>query len=667
MRVAFPRRWGNGQTLVLRLGRDERVLSSAACPLGRSWAEAVLDAPGSDAEWLAFDYTGLSAPPVAPNAVVAAVLDDSATANDRTRLSMLLRWAARDAGQGETWLQFRRSRLKLDRSSLPCVSLINADTLSFVIPPQLEWRDLTFSAAGLRFSGTPATLAVQAFIDASWKPVGLFHVAARDTAPCPHTIVRTGTWTHVRFITSGDETVIGLVDPILRGGSSFERRNLILIDLDTVRADRLGCYGYRDRPTSQRLDSLLEARGFFVFRHARSAGPHTLPATAKFLTSRYLNVHRNGVVPSEYETLAERLRAEGYYCAAFTGGAILEGRGFEQGFHEYHWTNWYGKVDEIYPDAIRWLRESTWRPFFLFVHTYEAHGPYTRDVFCRGLPRGRLGDLAKGEALFRKAERTTIRRGALTPAESTYVQAAYDGGIRAACDATVDLLAHLDSIGAWGQTVVVVLSDHGEEFWEHSDIGAHHSPASLYAELLDVPFMIHDPERNFAGAVSLWSEVSTVDLMPTVCDLLDIPFPADCDGVSLRPAMDGEPVARRIPIMATNDPGIPGVVPRACVYRGMRKYIERAGVHRIGAASSVSRAGGDPYSTTRQLFDLTADPRESQNLAERMPAASEELSATLDTALVLATDPAARPMVPAGPVMSERLRRQLRVLGYVDD
>ena len=243
---------------------------------------------------------------------------------------------------------------------------------------------------------------------------------------------------------------------------------MILIDLDTMRADRLGCYGYDSRPTCGRLDSLVKERGFHLFKNAFSSASWTTPATAKFLASRNIDFDtQEQGIPRGYRLFAEMLRTHGYYCAAFTGGGYLRTPGFEQGFHEYRWSRESGKAEDTFVPAASWLESAPIQPFFLFLHTYESHMPYTRDVLCKGLPSGRLGDLTQGEPLIPRASTVCSE---LTPAESLYMQAAYDGGVRVSCDATADFLLLLDEYDLWKDTVVVILSDHGEEFWDHFPI-----------------------------------------------------------------------------------------------------------------------------------------------------------------------------------------------------
>ena len=459
-----------------------------------------------------------------------------------------------------------------------------------------------------------------------------------------------------RFTSEDSGVLACLAEPVLGSVPPLPRRlNLILVDLDTVRADRLGIYGYTHRPTSARLDSILCARGFTVFGTGYAPCSWTLSSTAKFLSSRYLHdTLRNNIssIPSDLEMLAETLRGNGYYCAAFTGGGVLRTPGFEQGFHEYHWGSGLGKIEESFPQARAWL-ETAPEPFFLFLHTYESHRPYTRGMFASGPAEGEANDIIP--RLFPDG---TGRGIVLTREESLYVAALYDGGVRVACDATADLFADLDRLGLWESSVVVVLSDHGEEFGEHFPAYATHGH-SLYEELLRVPFAVYHPGggtyRNVRPAVSL------VDLTPTVFDLLEISDTPPVDGESLVPLLQGDQMTRRLPIMANLANGTPWRI--LCVLSGHLKYLDTRTNEDVDPSSALQSI---EYPRGIEVYRLDTDPQEGTNLAAKAPDLTAALRDTLQSALQRALPPirdgSARGQVRAG----KDLATQLRALGYVE-
>jgi arylsulfatase A-like enzyme len=323
-----------------------------------------------------------------------------------------------------------------------------------------------------------------------------------------------------------------------------------------------------------------------------------------------------------------------------------------------------GKVEDIYPKAMHWLCEIDVRPFFLFIHTYESHEPYTRDVFCKGLPHGRLGDITEGEPLIEGGPFDAPTTPQFTPEESLYIQAAYDGGVKRACDATVDLFSLVSELEMWENSVVVILSDHGEEFWEHSSAFATHHEASLYGEVLRVPFLIYDPDMRKKG-MTFWDEdVTTVDLLPTVTNLLQVTLDDSCDGVSLTPLMRGRALQRRLPLMALTYPTVCAMEDwpsRPCIIEGGMKYIPALKDNNERCAEAFA------YSVNEQLYLLDHDPGEVDNLADRMLILRQHLSSRLNEGLATAAQSphGGGSDIPVGNLPSD-LQRQLEALGYLD-
>jgi len=469
----------------------------------------------------------------------------------------------------------------------------------------------------------------------------------------------------VRLNHAGCEGAIGIAEPVLLPGKGRAPAapNLVLVVLDTLRADRLGCYGYTERPTSERLDRTLEEWGSALFSQAHSASPWTIPSTAKFMSSRFLDFHGVRRIPESTTMLAEFLRAEGYYCAAFTGGGMVAVPGMEQGFHEYRWSSGFGKVEGSFPQAGQWLRQWDGGPFFLFVHTYETHRPYIRDTFCRDLPRGRLGDLSAGEPLFNREVNTVTP---FTAEEQAYVQAAYDGGVFHACEATADLMDILDQTGKRRNTVLVILSDHGEELWDrHPLVGAHGH--SLHREMLEVPLIIHGSETAGRGLAILEEPVSTVDLPPTAADLLGLSWESEADGVSVLPLITGGEIHRTIPILADlrRSPIHPEITPQACVIEDGIKYIEPLAPE---TAAGVGPLSGVVPPTVPGIFRLAGDPGERENLAASDIALAGRMRDLLRRAMNDALQPGApsgEPAAESDSPLTEELADQLRALGYV--
>ncbi len=612
--------------------------------------------------------------PVTPLKILSIdmlVLDAGVEQLDRERARRFL-----ELGGGDSSLLFQgaavRRRVRVSRYGMTarCAVLIPGDSLEYSLPPGAAGGRLAFHA--LRppgDQGVDAWLDLEYETDGGWTRVAYWkreELPAGEWVPLTADLGRlAATGGQVRLTHAGYQGVIGIAEPVLLPGEGRapEAPNLVLVALDTLRADRLGCYGYTGHPASERLDRTLEEWGAAVFSRAHSASPWTIPATAKFMSSRFLDFHGVRQIPQSTTMLAEFLRDKGYYCAAFTGGGMVAVPGMEQGFHQYRWSSGFGKVEGSFPQAGQWLRQWDGGPFFLFVHTYETHRPYTRDTYCRGLPRGRLGDLSAGEQLFNR-EASTVSQ--FTGEERAYVQAAYDGGVYHACEATADLLDVLTETGKRRDTVLVILSDHGEELWDRHPLAGAHGH-SLHREMLDVPLIIHGPQTAGRGLLVIEEPVSTVDLPPTAADLLGIPWESEADGVSLRPLITGGEVQRSIPILADLQRSLlhPEISPQACVIEGGIKYIEPLAP---GSALGVGPLSGVVPPTVPGLFRLTGDPGELENLA----AAHAALAGRMRKLLHRAMSDALQPGVPAGEravegdsPLTEELEDQLQALGYL--
>jgi arylsulfatase A-like enzyme len=577
-----------------------------------------------------------------------------ASFRDLHDLSLRLRWLAESRFDTRHGLpESKRLPLSVDGCTRDGVILTQGDSLSIPLPPLPRDFFLTFSLVNL--AGAKGT------------SVTLYYTGEGDTLPirvADYALPQKTQWVSyrvdtrvfppnsktIRFGVSGTAALVGIAEPMLlpkEAGS--DKLNLLVIDLDTVRADRLGCYGYKSRQTSARLDSMIAAKGFALFERAYAPSPWTLSSTAKFLASRYTHEEmRNSTsaVSDGTALLAEIMRENGYYCAAFTGGAVLRTPGFERGFHEYHWSRSYGKVEDSFPQAFSWLRDRV-EPFFLFLHTYEAHRPYTRATFCDD------SSPALSEAQFNRLARAT----AVSRSESLYIQALYDGGVKAACDATADLFVLMDTLDLWQQTVVVVLSDHGEELWEHFGTFARHGH-SLYDELLSVPFLIYSPKSD--GYRRIPERVSLVDLVPTVAELLSLEWAGVADGLSIVPYLHGRDLPRR-PIVATMSNGAPWA--GACLFTSSHKYIEMFSTNRPNRSGTFADL---TYEPGRELYALNSDPTESKNLISLDPSVARFYSDTLRSSLANLLPPLTGNTNEDDHHLHPALEEQLRVLGYVD-
>ncbi len=416
--------------------------------------------------------------------------------------------------------------------------------------------------------------------------------------------------------------------------------DVILISLDTLRADRLGSYGY-ERPTSPNLDAL--AARSVRFATAVSQAPWTRPSHDSMFSGLYPSSRDQGEAP----VLAEVLRARGFRTEALTGGGQTDFRlGFGRGFDAYRVFDWLNHMDEL----GRWLDQSEGRRRFLFLHTYEIHDPYTHTRF--------VSPDVSAEKLVHYDKKLHERIGRrLTTEQQQYVSDLYDGGIAYTDEQLGKLFEIFEARGVFDRAIVIVTSDHGEQFWEH---GGWRHGMNLYDEQLLVPLIVSLPpdlERELAGRGGLAGtviedQVRLVDLFPTVMDLLGASIEHRVDGRSLRPLFEGgelapvDAFAERLNIRAKESKALRS---------GRFKYV-------FSFPKAVGRARG--MDEARELYDLGRDPGELENLAEERPEVVERLDARLKTLLDLLADPSELDDQDVEDLDPD-LRERLEALGYI--
>jgi len=331
----------------------------------------------------------------------------------------------------------------------------------------------------------------------------------------------------------------------------------VLISIESLRADHVGCYGY-PKPTTPLIDRL--AQEGVRFQNAVSPTSWTLPAHASLFTG--LNSYTHGLVANGLRlgdgvvTLAEVLRNAGYQTAGFYGGPYLHPTyGIPQGFETY--VSCMTKVsDELSDDAVRaeasvatspahadvtgprtlekvtqWLDTIDDRPLLLFVHLWDPHYDYIppeRDW--------RIFDPDYAGALTGASMLTNNAINARMPKrELEHLIALYDGEIRFTDDILSRILAAIDRRRPLDSSLLVVTSDHGEEFFEHGNSG---HQKSLYEETIRVPLVFRWPGHVDAGRV-VQDQVRLIDVMPTVLALVGVPAPARIEGRALGPLLKG--------------------------------------------------------------------------------------------------------------------------------
>jgi arylsulfatase A-like enzyme len=419
--------------------------------------------------------------------------------------------------------------------------------------------------------------------------------------------------------------------------------------LDTVRADHVSSYGY-DRTTTPAIDAL--AREGVLFRQVASYSTWTLPSVVAMLSGDYPPLVFDDRLQMRW-SLVEAFAKGGYRTAAFTEGGYVSRRwGMDRGFQHYseeaQRSDSANDIEGTFRDARRWLGANRDSPFFLLIHTYEAHMPYTNRDFAQELDPGRVGPTYELEFL------ETVRRGevALTPEEREYIRALYDGDILSVDRHVGEFLKFMEDLGLSERAVVVVTSDHGEEMGEEFElfIGGHGH--SMRDNLLLVPLVIRDPTRAFPER-RIDVQVRSIDVIPTVAELLGVQIDAPISGRSLVPILKGSEKAHRVAMSGENN-------------RGPRRISLRDGRYKYVATISPDAESGAPAALAvppRQLYDLQSDPREDLNLVGARP----RLARTMANALARWYNGLGESPLDATPeVLDEKQLRRLRALGYVD-
>ncbi|MFB0517887.1 MAG: sulfatase [Acidobacteriota bacterium] len=453
-------------------------------------------------------------------------------------------------------------------------------------------------------------------------------------------------------------------NPIIYSQEEENKLNVILIILDSLRADALGCYGYW-RQTSPNIDKLVEDPHTVLFENAFSTAPWTFPAHKNLFTSRHIDLNSRygeGMLFDRETTLAEVLHKAGYNTIGVTGGIWLSHKlGMAQGFDSYYESGIIprAKIDEIYEKVADWLDRRRANSFFLLFHTYETHVTYIRTTFARVLERGRIPP-ASAEKFNDSSEEMKSLIYTATEEEKKYIRAMYDGSVLEADRYVQKLLDKLSSLNLLKNTVIIITSDHGEEFWEHYPLGAMHGQ-SLYQEMLHVPLIIYLPHIKSPQKV-IKTPVSLIDLFPTVLDLAGVRGfnKKTIMGVSLLPLIKGKSDYHNYPLFAEiKDKVIMDSRLQAIIMDG-HKYILSLNEEKEASFKRLKIKIED-----EELFDLGSDIGERTNLIAQKKELAERMRQTLQRFIEEKKGLLFPPKGNGVLMLDEDLKRRLKALGYL--
>lgn len=448
--------------------------------------------------------------------------------------------------------------------------------------------------------------------------------------------------------------------------------NIVVISLDTLRADRVGAFGGPANLTP-RLDALAK-RGA-VFTNAFAHYPNTLASHASLFTGR-LPTETGVLVPATVSTirpdlplLAEAFASQGYATAAYTENGYVSalfgfGRGFDifvDGGVEANFATFGGTAEITFARALKWLESRPGAPFFLFVHTYQVHTPYKPkpETLAKIGPAGGspyVGPFANeydGNIAFA----FNRRQAKLTDADLTQIGRLYDAEVHDLDAVVAPLLDTLSSVAAREPTVIVVLSDHGDELGEHGFVG---HGSNLHRETMQVPLTVIAPERVRAGT-RIDDPVGLIDIAPTLVELAGLPDDLMRPrGRSIVPMLDGtaSPGAASPPILSELKDSL-----AACAIDSEAPPLSGCSYDGIAVRDSTYTYIEAAAVGTVELYDTRRDPAEHNNIATENP---EIVARYAKIAAEYRQSRASSATGAVGVDIDSDTRDRLRTLGYVE-
>lgn len=405
----------------------------------------------------------------------------------------------------------------------------------------------------------------------------------------------------------------------------FKDYNLILIAFEPLGASHMSLYGY-NRQTTPNLDAF--ARDALVFENVVSPSSWSLPVFMSWFTSLYPSQHK---VTNQYSTFNETeqilarledlspkavtlpqiLQQHGYRTAGFTGGASLDSDfGFAAGFERYYDEINFSGFDTLMPMALSWLQEHRNERFFLFLQGYDVHGrfPVNSTILTKYLPYDYHGDYTGSGEEYWQLRTRSINGETIDLSENDvrFWRAVYDAKIYAADQRFGKFIEQLKTLDVLEKTIIVVSAGSGNEHYEHGRID---HGFSLYEELLHVPLIIRIPQY---GGKRISALVRTIDIMPTVLELLNLPVSPETDqqmqGVSLVPFFRGEQI------------NLDGISETDYLLHSFKRSIKTNEGWKFIISLDTEK---------RELYDLKKDPGEQQNIVQENGRIAYELEQKL--------------------------------------
>ncbi len=523
-----------------------------------------------------------------------------------------------------------------------------------------------------------------------WVVLGVAVLALLCVLPARRLLRRVPAWVGVLalllFVAGSYQAVLGgthkggTATPAATVAAGANRPNVVLVLIDTLRADHLGAYGY-ERPTSPNIDAF--AKESVLFTRAFSQSSWTKPAMASMLTSHYPSMHQTYLeqqkLPESEVLLTQLLHAQGYATAVFSGNPwITPDYGFDKGV-DYFYSIYderfarvtlvmtalkrvskamgdrqrvYNRVKKIIQgdlsttardevisaEAFRWLDAHKDKPFYMHLHMMSPHHPYDPPPpYDKFVPDKSIPPMKaypkKSYFFFEKGQ-------AISKPQLDDMVARYDGDILFADMVFGKIIAKLKADGVLDNTIVIVVADHGEEFYDHENWG---HGQSIYNELINVPLILRYPPA-LPGGTRVDQTVMSVDILPTVLDLVGAPPKPTAAGTSLVSLAKGAAETR---------------APQA-YSELLYKYGQARGVI-DDQQKLIEMSKGEE--SRRELYDLKTDFHEHDDLMSKDPA----LAKALEGRLTEVRDWAAKHQASASEAqIDDEMSKRLKALGYMN-
>lgn len=454
----------------------------------------------------------------------------------------------------------------------------------------------------------------------------------------------------------------------------MKKMNIVLLTIDTLRADMLGCYGNKSSNTPN-IDHL--ATNGIRFEQAVTGGSWTQAAFPVLLTSSYASMYGGCLAPlaPERPSPIEVLASFGYTTAGFTTNPLL-GRPYEyhRGFNHFvelvptetdpplrkikggehllrqplthrllslfkrpaRPARLYASAQELTTQVSGWLSEVE-SPFFLWLHYMDIHWPYHLGENLK-----HPGEIAQAWKDMAHLHGVNWKGAQITPAQRDRYKCLYEQALKYLDDQIGVLIRHLKELGHLDNTAIVLVSDHGEEFLERGRWG--HLETNLHDEIIRVPLIVHLPELT--GAQVVQRQVSTLDIMPTILELCECPSPSGLLGTSLTPLWSQRDDEYNVEISISE--------------------MWREHWHIIAVRTRSHKYIWDSRKPDQsKLYDLEIDPGEKRDVHDRYPEQVKRFQSIVNQHLNYIAETAPADLL-AEPELNSQVMQRLRDLGYVE-